>query len=110
MERSTNKYAYEYNGHFYEIDMNSTDGKEFLKNCKFEIRPGERYPANRCFVEYNGKWLKLCLTDLIDDVGTSANNLSTDRLDPIKYYSRMCHIGVRIDDRSFRVIYALSDG
>lgn len=55
-------------------------------------------------VEYDGKWLSLCRTDLIDNVGTTRCGTTFEQ------YRRSVAFGARITDDTFFVIDQLTDG
>lgn len=98
----------------FEVDLSKEDAIAFLHTA--QMRFGEwqtswaqhepyRYPE----VFYKGNWIKLCRTDLKDDVATSSPqkaSLGECR----EFYVRKVRYGARTDDRLFAVVDSISDG
>jgi hypothetical protein len=65
-------------------------------------------------IEYEGKWRRLCRTDVFDDVCTGRRHEDGESLDQaVDYYAKRVGYGVRLREANgsvFAVLDALSDG
>jgi len=67
------------------------------------------FTYNELKIKYDGKWLSVCRTDLMDDVATGDFETRT-REERIAAYTAGIVYGVRVSDRCFKVIDSATDG
>lgn len=78
----------------------------FLQNAQWRKREGGGVE-----VQYNGKWLHLCRTDLKDDIRTCAIASSHGDVNSMAFYfSGAVAYGSRVTDDAFFIVDSFSDG
>jgi hypothetical protein len=87
------------------LTLNRSETIKFFRCARWRKREGGGVE-----VEYEGKWLHLCRTDLHDDIRTWSSWASHADINSVEYYRQRIAYGARITDDAFFVVDALSDG
>ncbi len=91
------------------VDLSPSQAKRFLRSCesRVAIREGLQFAQ----VLHAGEWLTLCRTDLKDDVKTHGRvEVDFELAGVVQRYANIAAYGARVDDSTFAVIDAFSDG
>lgn len=90
----------------HKVDLDEKEAKKFFASAETRVVDG--HPQ----IKHDGVWKKLARTDLMDDIRTSIS-FTTDKAyhnDPVGYYVKRCHFGIRFGKHAVYVIDAYSDG
>lgn len=90
--------------HGMKLDMSRREGVKTLQECSRLITGKELR------IHYKNKWLRVCRTDLKDDVCTTSSIDPTTMDEAVKYWTEKIVLGVRLKDDAFCCVDAYSDG
>ena len=81
---------------------------DVVATSRMTMDAGKWYECVRTSIKFKGRWLRLCRTDLKDDVRTYV--VLEDEEDPVSYYRERIQYGARVSKTSFAVVDSFSDG
>ena len=92
----------------YSVDLSVEETIAALQRSPARI--GKAWYGDVVEILYEGKWRRLCRTDLKDDVCTGTCEKIADASKVIAEYEGRVHFGARITDERIAIVDSFSDG